>query len=104
MYLDGGYLAVRSAVERVFAVRLEEAAPANASKDPKTRLQELLQARGLSLPRYRVVDSGGAAHRPTFRVECEFGLAGPTRGEGPSRRQAEQSAAKRALVEIGDGG
>ena len=104
MYLDGGYLAVRSAVERIFAVRLEEAAPANASKDPKTRLQELLQARGLSLPRYRVVDSGGDAHRPTFRVECEFGLAGPTRGEGPSRRQAEQSAAKRALVEIGDGG
>ena len=103
MYLDGGYLAVRSAVERIFAVRLEEAALASASKDPKTRLQELLQARGLSLPRYRVVDAGGSAHRPTFRVECEFGLAGPTLGEGPSRRQAEQSAAQRALAEIRDG-
>ena len=103
LYLDGGYDAVRRAVERIFNERLERASPGNAAKDPKTRLQELLQARGLSLPRYRIVESDGAAHRPTFLVECEFGLGEPTRGGGGSRRQAEQRAAERALAEIADG-
>ena len=104
MYLDGGYGAVRRAVERVFAERLALAAPGATAKDPKTRLQELLQSRGLDLPRYRVVASDGSAHRPTFVVECDAGICDPARGEGSSRRQAEQRAAERALGEIGDGG
>lgn len=104
MYLDGGYEAVRRAVERVFAERLARAAPGAGAtaKDPKTRLQELLQARGLDLPRYQVVASDGSAHRPTFVVECDAGVGGPARGEGSSRRQAEQRAAERALAEIGE--
>lgn len=104
MYLEGGYGAVRRAVEHIFAERLEQTTPVSAAKDPKTRLQELLQARGLELPRYRVVTSGGSAHRPTFLVECDAGIAGSARGEGSSRRQAEQRAAERALMEIDDGG
>ena len=104
MYLEGGYEAVRRAVEHIFAERLEQTTPVSAAKDPKTRLQELLQARGLERPRYRVLASDGSAHRPTFLVECDAGIAGPTRGEGSSRRQAEQRAAERALMEIEDGG
>ena len=104
IYLEGGYGAVRGAVERIFAERLERAPPGAIAKDPKTRLQELLQARGLDLPRYRVVASDGSAHRPTFLVECNAGIGDPTRGKGSSRRQAEQRAAERALAEIGDGG
>ena len=100
MYLEGGYGAVRHAVEHIFAERLVQATPVAAEKDPKTRLQELLQARGLERPRYRVVASDGSAHRPTFLVECDAGITGPTRGEGSSRRQAEQRAAERALGEI----
>ena len=103
-YLEGGYPAVRDAVERIFAGPLDRATPAGTTKDAKTRLQELLQGRGLGLPRYRVVASDGSPHRPTFLVECEAGPAGPVRGEGASRRQAEQRAAERALAEIGDGG
>ena len=104
MYLEGGYPAVRGAIERIFAGPLDRATLAGTAKDPKTRLQELLQGRGLGLPRYRVVESKGSAHRPTFLVECEAeAIAGPTRGEGVSRRQAEQRAAERALAEIGDG-
>ena len=102
IYLDGGYEAVRGAVERVFAERLDGAPPGATAKDPKTQLQELLQARGLDLPRYRVVASDGSAHRPTFLVECDSGIGDPTRGEGSSRRQAEQRAAERALAEIGE--
>ena len=104
MYLEGGYAAVRGVVERTFAGRLEEVTRDATTKDPKTRLQELLQARGLGLPCYRIVASDGSAHRPTFLVECDVGIAGPTRGEGASRRQAEQRAAERALAEIADGG
>ena len=108
IYLEGGYAAVRRAVERIFARRIEGMdAPGSgvgAHKDPKTRLQELLQARGLDLPRYRVLHSVGAAHRPHFLVECDIASAGagPARGEGPSRRQAEQRAAEQALAELGD--
>ena len=104
MYLEGGYPAARGAVERTFAGRLERAMPAGTAKDPKTRLQELLQAQGLDRPRYRIVASDGAAHRPAFVVECDAGIVGPTQGEGTSRRLAEQRAAERALAEIDDGG
>ena len=76
--------------------------PGATAKDPKTRLQELLQSRGLDLPRYRVVASDGSAHRPIFVVECDAGIGDPVRGEGLSRRQAEQRAAERALAEIGE--
>ena len=102
IYLEGGYAAVRGVVERTFAGRLEEVTRDATAKDPKTRLQELLQARGLGLPRYRIVASEGSAHRPTFLVECDAGIASPVQGEGASRRQAEQRAADRVLAEIGD--
>lgn len=105
LYLEGGMEAVRAMAGRLFAGRLERVLRDGAAKDPKTRLQELLQARGLGLPRYRIVETGGAEHRPRFLVECELGAADPAetfRGEGASRRQAEQRAAARALREIGD--
>ncbi len=105
VYLEGGMEAVRAMVGRLFAGRLERVLRDGAAKDPKTRLQELLQARGLDLPRYRIVETGGAEHRPRFLVECELDTARPAepfRGEGASRRQAEQRAAARALREIGD--
>ena len=99
LFIDGGYGAVLRVAERVFANRLACIANSGATKDPKTRLQELLQARGLAPPRYRIVGSSGAEHRPSFVVECDVGIAehGSTRGKGASRRQAEQRAAQRAL-------
>ena len=104
MYLEGGYAAVRSAVERVFAERFEHTTPAGTAKDPKSALQELLQARGLQRPRYRILESDGTAHQPSFLVECDAGIVGPTQGAGASRRQAEQRAAELALAEIADAG
>ena len=106
MYLEAGHEAVRRAVERVLGGRLDGADPDRTAKDAKTRLQELLQARGIDLPRYRIVKVDGAAHRPRFLVECRLDAAGvgATHGEGPSRRRAEQRAAERALAEIRDDG
>jgi ribonuclease-3 len=69
-----------------------------ASKDPKTELQEWLQAKKLKLPNYRVVSTKGAAHQQTFEVECEIAeLNVSRRGEGESKRSGEQSAAKAML-------
>jgi ribonuclease-3 len=67
-------------------------------KDPKTELQEWLQARKLQLPIYRVVGTLGAAHKQTFDVECEVPeLSRSERGIGTSRRAGEQAAASAML-------
>jgi ribonuclease-3 len=97
-YLDGGFAAGRALLLRLYAERLANL-PANApDKDPKTQLQEYLQARGLPLPEYRVTNTSGEDHDRTFTVECLVDGAGePFGGSGPSRRRAEQAAAARAL-------
>ncbi|MFM7626327.1 MAG: putative dsRNA-binding protein, partial [Gammaproteobacteria bacterium] len=67
-------------------------------KDPKTRLQERLQGRGLALPTYTVERVSGEAHAQHFEVRCEVVALGiATDGEGSSRRRAEQDAAQRLL-------
>ena len=72
------------------------------NKDPKTRLQEYLQARQNSLPKYQVVNIAGDAHDQVFSVMCELeGLGKSTQGEGSSRRGAEQQAARNALQLLG---
>ena len=71
-------------------------------KDPKTRLQEFLQSRSCELPRYEVVDIQGEPHCRTFFVECEVVLLNEkSRGQGVSRRIAEQVAAAAALIALG---
>jgi len=100
VYLDGGYAAAQALVERLF--KGLEIAPQMqaAAKDPKTELQEWLQARKMALPQYAVMATTGAAHRQTFEVACEVReLRQSQRGLGPSRRAAEQAAAA-ALLEI----
>jgi ribonuclease-3 len=100
VYLDGGYGAAQTLVERLFRnVEIQPQMQA-AAKDPKTELQEWLQARKLALPQYAVMATTGAAHRQTFEVACEVReLRQSQRGMGPSRRAAEQAAAQ-ALLDI----
>ena len=100
IYLDGGWEACRDVVRSLFAERVTSAS-ANTGKDAKTRLQELLQGRGMSLPAYVLVASAGADHAKVFDVECEVaGLHLKTLGRGASRRAAEQAAASAALALI----
>jgi ribonuclease-3 len=71
------------------------------AKDSKTALQEWLQARKLPVPAYRIVETRGQAHAQTFTVECEVAaLTLSRRGEGRSRRVAEQEAARQMLDEL----
>ena len=101
IFLDAGYVAAATCVERVFAKAFLTTASADAGKDPKTALQELLQGRRLGLPEYRVVRVQGEAHRQEFEVECRVATLGlVTEGRGSSRRVAEQNAARAALAGV----
>lgn len=101
IYLDGGFDAARAVIERVMESRIMELpAPADL-KDPKTRLQEYLQARALALPSYGLEDVEGESHNQIFTVSCTVSaLALRATGQGNSRRRAEQEAAGRVLESL----
>lgn len=101
VYLDGGYAPAEALVRRLFGKVELKPALAVSAKDAKTELQEVLQARRMHLPVYRVVGTLGAAHRQTFDVECEVAELGAVeRGIGGSRRAAEQAAAAAMLLAL----
>lgn len=101
IYLDGGYEAVRRVILSLFQSRLNTLSPDKHHKDPKTRLQEYLQGRGLELPCYDIVDVSGEQHDQCFRIKCEVaGLALVSEGTGGSRRKAEQDAAGHLLAQL----
>lgn len=100
IYLDAGFDACRQAVLPWFEASIA-ALPATGKpdKDPKTRLQEWLQARQKPLPHYELISESGDDHAKHFHVRCT--LVDPTlasEGEGTSRRIAEQQAAAAALA------
>jgi ribonuclease-3 len=100
IFLDAGFDAAAAAIEAAYAPALAQLDPAALSKDPKTRLQEWLQARRIAVPEYVVTDVAGDAHAQTFTVECRIpALAVVTVGAGASRRAAEQAAATLAYAE-----
>lgn len=97
--LDAGFEAAENLISSLFDEVLNGLDPASVSKDPKTRLQEFLQGRRLTLPLYSIIDVTGQAHDQHFRVECAIEeLDIRTLGEGSSRRAAEQDAASRAYA------
>ena len=97
--LDGGPAAAEAVVDLVFAEQFATLPDAATLKDPKTRLQEWLQGKGLPLPSYAVRSVQGRDHEQTFLVECEVVEKNAhTTGQGQSRRRAEQEAAAAMLV------
>ena len=98
VFVDGGFEGARGVIGRLFEPVLKVVDPKTLGKDSKTLLQEYLQAKRLPLPVYTVVETRGAAHNQEFEVECSIPkLEVGVRGNGKSRRGAEQSAAKLAL-------
>ncbi len=101
VYLDSDFESARSFVLDIYRDRLAQLSATDELKDPKTRLQEYLQARRLALPEYRVEQTRGKAHDQVFAVSCrvtDLDLA--ARGSGSSRKQAEQAAARELLRQI----
>lgn len=100
-FLDGGFDAAQGIVARIFGEIIATTDKGSWNKDPKTELQEWLQARHLAVPSYRIVNTRGQAHAQTFDVECAVPTLGLAElGEGRSRRIAEQEAARRMLVAL----
>jgi len=105
VYLDGGLEPCRQLVHELYRDLLDDLRPETAAKDPKTRLQEWLQARRMPLPVYAVEGVAGEAHEQWFTVACSVtGFDVLARGEGPSRRAAEQAAAEGLLGRLGGSG
>jgi ribonuclease III len=102
LFLDGGLPAAAQAITRLLGPRIAALPEPSTLKDAKTRLQEYLQARSLTLPHYEVELVEGEPHAQTFRVSCEVAaLRLRVLGGGSSRRRAEQEAAARMLHELG---
>lgn len=103
IYRDGGLEAARDFIRRHWLDRM--ASTEKPPKDAKTELQEWAQGRGLDLPDYREVERSGPDHAPVFTIEVVVGDYPPERGQGPTKRAAEQIAAERLLerLESADG-
>ena len=98
IYLDRGIDAARQVAGRLFGAAIDALPSASELKDPKTRLQEWLQGRGLPLPDYTVLEVSGEPHDQRFSVRCDVpALALSAVADGSSRRRAEQEAAQRIL-------
>ncbi len=96
LYLDGGTPAARRFVSAEVGSDIANGWPLDV-RDPKNVLQELLQGRGASLPEYVVEAEEGPSHRPRFRVRCVVDGRGLSEGEGYSKKEAQQEAARGAL-------
>ncbi|MCE2658905.1 MAG: ribonuclease III [Rubrivivax sp.] len=101
VYLDGGFPAAAHVLQRLYGDTINGADIASFGKDAKTELQEWLQGRKLPVPSYRIESTRGQAHAQTFEVVCEVpALRLSEMGEGRSRRQAEQEAARKMLATL----
>ncbi len=103
VYLDAGFEAARSVIERAFGERLINLPSVDELRDPKTRLQEWLQARALGLPKYELAAVSGKAHQQRFEVSCSVRDGTTmTTGSGTTRRNAEQESAEKMLVALAE--
>lgn len=100
-FLDAGHDAAKAMVLSWYEERLASQSLKDTEKDPKTQLQEFLQARKLPLPKYEVLRTEGEAHAQTFFIRCSIEPADVLiESSGPSRRHAEQDAARNALEQL----
>jgi ribonuclease-3 len=102
IFLDGGYGAASSFVERNWTERMRK--PRQPLRDPKTVLQEWAQGKGLPTPVYREVERSGPHHDPQFRVAVDLPGLAPAEGVGGSKRAAEKVAASVMIEREGVGG
>ena len=103
VFLDQGYEAAREVVLQVLGDRVSSLDEAAVSANPKSALQEAVQAEGLASPTYRIVHEEGADHDRLFVAEVTVGGEVAGRGEGKRKSMAEQAAAAEALG-VRDGG
>lgn len=98
IYLDADFKTCQTVVAQLYAEQLRLLTPIKPDKDPKTQLQEYLQAQQRALPIYQISATSGYDHAKQFVVDCWIeGIPTAIQGHGSSRRKAEQAAAAQAL-------
>lgn len=101
IYLDSDLATCRKIVLPWFAPRIDNLSFDEKLKDPKSRLQELLQGKQANLPLYEIISISGEAHAQTFTIRCQVSALNKSAdGIGTSRRKAEQAAAANLLTLI----
>ncbi|MFC3119015.1 ribonuclease III [Jhaorihella thermophila] len=99
VYRDAGFEAARDMVLRLWGDRIRRV-EADA-RDPKTALQEWVQARGGKPPAYVLVDRSGPDHAPVFTIAARLETGEEAQASAGSKRQAEQAAARKLLERLG---
>lgn len=103
IFLDAGFGAVQKVIVALYQPLFDDLDPNKAGKDPKTQLQERLQAMKIAVPKYDIIETTGAAHEQVFTVSCLIEtLRIQTEGTGSTRRLAEQNAARAAMLVMDD--
>lgn len=100
IYLDAGWQVCRQWLRQRFEPALEGIDPRQGN-DPKSRLQEWLQGRNRALPDYVLIDNPGLPHSQSFQVECRLDSGQVSQGQAPTRKKAEQQAAREMLTLLG---
>jgi ribonuclease-3 len=101
LYLDRGYDAARSFIERTLVGKLDEIVAKRLWQDAKSRFQERAQAYLSTTPRYEALSESGPDHDKWFVVGVYVGAELVAEGEGKSKQEAEQAAAQHALIAKG---
>lgn len=101
IYLDSDYAQTEATVLRLYHGQLQTVDENANLRDPKTQLQEYLQARKMHLPRYQVEQTSGKSHNQVFTISCNIAdLELQSKGKGSSRKKAEQQAAQKILDKL----
>lgn len=96
---DADFATAEQIIRRLFRERIQHVHSHHPIKDPKTQLQEALQARKFALPKYRIEQQTGEGNDALFDVSCDLGQLGHiSYAQASSRRAAEQQCAQQALL------
>lgn len=102
IFLDSNIFIVEKILLKWYKKRLKNITPGETQKDAKTKLQEYLQSKNLPLPQYVIIQIYGEAHNQLFTIQCKIKtISKNIIGFGANKRQAEQQAAKIALINLG---
>lgn len=103
VYLEAGFAVCQRFVLRCYQSRLAAIVIDKPLKDPKTELQEMLQAKGKALPEYTIIDTEGKSHNQLITVSCVIaGVSEPFVATAKNRKQAEKLAAASAITTLRD--
>jgi ribonuclease III len=102
IYLDKGFNIAKKFIQKFIIINIDEILKLKSYKDPKSKLQEIIQDKFKITPTYEILKESGPPHQRTFSVGVYFDKDLIEKGSGSSKQEAEMDAAKKALKKIGE--